>query len=902
MQFIILLFLSLIPVTTWSITVKEMTVNGRTNPLGISGNHVSLSWNNISNERGVYQSAYQILIGTNEGGKDIWDTGMVASDRQIDISLPKDIRLDSAKRYYWQVRAWDQNGKASNWSKPSWFETGLLSPQDWCNAKWIGPERSKDAEQSLPLFRKKLNISKAIQSVRLYASAHGVYQVSINGQKVGAQYLAPGWTDYTKRIQFQTYDITSEIHIGENVIGAALTDGWYKGKVGLNWREVYGSNLALIALIKIEYADGTVEHIVTDQTWKTSQGPFVQADLQDGETYDARLEQMGWDRKGFDDSLWRKAKVFDDDLSKLVPQPDSPIKILETLDTKQVTEPFPGEYVYDLGQNMVGVARVRITGKQGQTVRIRYAEEIYRTGKDKGRIYTDNFRTAKVTDYYTFARDESIVYQPTFTQHGFRYIEITGVNTPPQKEEVKGVVLGSRLQDTGALKLPHPMLNQLISNIYWGQRSNFLSIPTDTPARDERLGWTGDINVFAPTACRFQDTRAFLSKWMDDVRDAQKPSGNIPAIIPQPNNAFDETGVGWSDAFITIPYSVWRSTGDTSILRNNWESMKRFYAFVYESATHDGNLLEEGRSSWFSGDWLNLEDADRLEEHKVIATAYFAENTMMMSEMADALGEKEKATQWYELSQQIRDAFCRIYRNEDGSIYTGTQTVYAMALGMKLITSPMERKQTAEKFIEKLHADNYHLKTGFLGTPWLLPALSEIGRNDLAMKLLLNTDYPSWGYEISMGATTMWERWNTIQADGSFGPVEMNSFNHYAYGAVGDWIFQHLGGIQILEPGYKQSHIEPLYNALKESSCSLQTAYGTLSVDWKQTDTSLEVSVVIPVNTTSDIVIPCKSITDVYEGDSPAITSAGVSHYQFKEGKLILTTGSGTYQFRTSLK
>jgi alpha-L-rhamnosidase len=872
-----------------------MTINGRVDPSGIAGEDVSFAWaiEADPSSRGVMQSAYQIRVGTTAGNADVWDSGRVNSDRQVDVRLPADLRLMSATRYFWQVRFWDGDGRTSVWSSPAWFETGLLSAADWADAKWIAHRGASN-----PLLRGVVDLDKQVRSARLYASARGVYLLSINGRRVGDQYLAPGWTDYAKRIQSQTYDVTALLRTGSNVIGAALGDGWFRGKVGLGWRGVYGDTLAFVAKLHVTYADGSTANFVTDDSWRSADGPFVQTDLQDGEIYDARLDQPGWDRPDFDASTWATVMVSGG-TSQLVPQPDEPVRATDVLTARTRTMPAPAEYVYDLGQNMVGVARVRLTGKQGQTVRIRYAEELYRLGERRGRLYTDNFRSARVTDSYTFARDESVTYQPTFTQHGFRYIEITGVDTPPDARDVQGIVLGSDLPDIGNLQLSHPMLDQLVRNIHWGQRGNFVSIPTDTPARDERLGWSGDISVFAPTASRYQDTRAFLSKWMDDVRDSQRADGNIPAVVPQPRKEFDETGVGWSDAFITVPYAVWRATGDTQIVRRNWESMRRFYRFVHDSATKDGNLLEEGRSSWFSGDWLNLEKVDRLDEHRVIATAYFAENTRMMAEMAAALGEADLAAKWAALVPKIREAFVAAYRSPDGSIHTGTQTVYAMALGMDLIADPQQRKQTADKFVAKLAANDYHLKTGFLGTPWLLPALSRIGRDDLAMRLLLNEDYPSWGFEIRMGATTMWERWNTIRADGEFGPVDMNSFNHYAYGAVADWMFGHLGGVQIVEPGYKKSRIAPLMeqSGLNHARCSVKTPYGLLSAEWQTVENELKLAVTVPANTSAEVVLPASSIQVVREGDVPAVAARGVKASTFEDGRLTLLVGSGRYNF-----
>ncbi len=877
-----------------------MTTNGRENPLGIGGQDISLAWSLTAEARDVSQSAYQVRVGTALEQEDVWSSGRVVSDQQIDIPLPTGISLASATRYFWQVKIWDDRGRESEWSEPAWFETGLLSPADWAGAEWI--TRSVSAEEeaaSLPLMRGVFEVSKPIRSARVYATAHGIYELSLNGVKAGDQFLAPGWTDYEQRLQVQTYDVTSLVKRGTNGIGVALADGWYRGKVGLNWTRVYGEQLSFIAKIKLTYADGSMEWIETDANWKVLTGPFVSADLQDGESYDARLEQPGWNTPDFDDSNWQSVAVNTVNGTRLVPQPDEPVRVTEILTARTQSLSSTGGSIYDLGQNMVGVGRITMTGRAGQTVTIRYAEELYRTGERKGDLYTENFRTAKVIDRYTFAADGTVTYQPTFTQHGFRYIELVGLDEAPEVEQVQGVVLGSDLRGTGSLETSNPMLNQLVSNIRWGQRGNFLSIPTDTPARDERLGWTGDINVFAPTANRFQDTRAFLSKWMDDMRDAQKPNGNIPAIVPQPMDTFDETGVGWSDAFITVPYAVWMASGDTQIVRQNWEAMQRFYAFVHKSATHDGNLIEEGRSSWFSGDWLNLEQVDRLEEHKVIATAYFAENTRMMAEMAAVMGEMEKAAEWSAWVSNIRDAFVAAFWDADGSIYTGTQTVYAMALGMDLIADPDQRARTQSRFLEKLAADDHHLRTGFLGTPWLLPALTRIARDDLAMQMLLNESYPSWGFEIRMGATTMWERWNSIRANGEFGPVDMNSFNHYAYGAVGDWMFAHLGGLQILESGYKKVRIHPLFESsgLQYSRCALQTSYGLLSAEWTRSDSELILDVSIPVNTSAQIVLPAGNEQSVREGDYLAMDAPGVRTAELRDGELILLVGSGQYRF-----
>ncbi|MGW5742013.1 family 78 glycoside hydrolase catalytic domain [Amycolatopsis sp. NPDC003861] len=595
-----------------------------------------------------------------------------------------------------------------------------------------------------PLLRTSFSTTpgKRVAQARVYASAHGVYQLTLNGRKVGDQCLAPGYTEYAKRIQSQTYDVTELVRAGANGFGAALGDGWWAGKIGLAGKGQYGTDLALVARLKITYADGGVQWVDTAPGWKWSTGPFAATDNQLGETYDARLEQPGWAAAGFDDSAWAPVVTRPSDTAKLSPQPDEPVRETQVLTTKAVSHPAPGVTVYDLGQNMVGVARVKLTGKAGETVKLRHAEVL----NPDGTMYVANLRAATATDYYRFAKDGTSTYQPTFTQHGFRYLEVTGLATPPAAADVRGVVWGSDLRRTGTLGTSDGMLNQLLSNVSWGARGNFLSIPTDTPARDERLGWTGDINIFAPTASYLSDTRAFLGKWLTDVRDEQKSSGSIPAVVPSTNGAFDESGVGWEDALITVPYAVWHAYGDGQVLRDNYDAMSRFFAYARASAGPDN--LETGRLTFFTNDWLNLDDPS---DQGVLGTAIWAQDVRMMAEMA-----------------------------ADGTVLGDSQTGYALALGMDLVTDPALKAKAGAKYVAKLAQSDNHLKTGFIGTPWLMPTLTNIGRDDLAYTLVSKKDYPSWGYEIGKGATTLWERWNSIQPDGTFGPVDMNSFTSAA--------------------------------------------------------------------------------------------------------------------------
>jgi alpha-L-rhamnosidase len=1049
------------------ISVGSLQTNARTKPLGIAGDPPTFSWKSTSSARGVMQSAYEVRVGTSEGADDMWSSGKVDSAEQLDVRYGGP-DLASQTRYYWQVKVWDGDDQASDWSAANWFETGILDANEW-TGDWIGKsaggeidkwtnytadidfsldnlalgvylrakdtsnaymwqisvadgtgkpkfrphkkvngnfsllenkdisgtisqaqlltgthtlsvtvdgstittridgtqidsrtdtsfakgfigfrqslategpetahihavkvtaktgnvlfqtdfsgstnpfsggsltpdgllvERNLDAilrtnDSNKPLLRKEFatDPDKTIAQARVYASAHGVYELQLNGEKVGDQYLAPGWTDYNKRIQYQTYDVTDQVKSGANAIGAELGAGWWAGKVGMWGPGMYGNNVGLIAQLRIDYTDGTHQIIKTDDTWKSHSGPFVAADNIDGETYDANAEQPGWDSPNYDDAAWNAVTIAASDTAKLVPQPDEPVRVTgERPALKRTASPgVANGYIYDLGQNMVGVARMRISGTAGQTVKIRYAEEL----RQNGEFYVGNLRAAKVTDYYTFKTTGTVVYTPKFTQHGFRYIEISGATAAPELADVTGVVWGSDLAATGSLATSDPMLNQLQSNISWGQRGNFLSIPTDTPARDERLGWTGDINVFAPTASYLRDTRAFLSKWTTDLRDSALSNGNLPGIAPSVPTIDLGSGLGWSDAGITVPYAAWHAQGDNAIVRQNYAAMKTFFAFVKQGAGAD--LIDSARGNW--NDWLNLDDNTGTD---VLGTAYFAEDARMLSEMAKSIGEDADAAEFAALSDDVRDAFTAKLVSADGTVTGGSQTAYAMALGMNLVTDPALREKVGEKYVAKLKTSNYHLTTGFLGTPWLLPALSSIGRSDLAYTMILKKDYPSWGYEIDHGATTMWERWNSINPDGSFGDEAMNSFNHYAYGAVGDWMYKNIGGISAVKAGYKESKIAPaIGGGLTSGHGTYESVYGTISSDWKKQGDDLTLDVKVPVNTTSMVSVPAANLTSVTEGSTLLSEAAGVSDITFADGVATFKVGSGSYSFHT---
>ncbi|WP_438354333.1 family 78 glycoside hydrolase catalytic domain [Microbacterium sp. CJ88] len=742
----------------------------------------------------------------------------------------------------------------------------------------------------VPVVRTEFTASKKVASARIYAAARGVYALTLNGKPVGDAQLAPGWTDYNTRIDYQTYDVTALLANGRNALSGEIADGWYAGNVAMFGNGVYGRDTSLIAQLRIRYTDGSQQTVATDGAWRTANGPTTSADLLNGESYDARrAAALGdWTKAGYDDRAWTAVTVRPSATDKLETQTAPPVRVTQELKATRIADAGAGVFVYDLKQNMVGHARVTIAGKAGQTVRIRVAEVL----NPDGTLYTANFRSAKATDYYTFAKDGTATWEPKFTFHGFRYVEITGVPAAPDASGITGVVVGSDNAQTGTLQTSSALVNQLQSNILWGQRGNFLSIPTDTPARDERMGWTGDINVFANTANYNMDSQRFLTKWLQDLRDTQNAAGAFPGVAPVVPGRFDGGygPAGWADAGVHVPYSVWQAYGDTRVIRDSYDSMKRFVDYLQATST------DHIRNVGGYNDWLNLDDDTPAT---VIDTAFAAKSTREFAEMAAAIGRTDDAQAYRARYEAIKAAYGAAFVTADGTVRGDSQTAYILTIMNGLIPAGLEGK-VADRFVHTLERRSFHLSTGFLGVDGLLPALSAIGRTDIAYRLLQNTDYPSWGYEIGKGATTIWERWNSIMPDGSFGPVDMNSFNHYAYGAVGEWMYRTLAGVSALEPGFHKVLIAPQPGSgIDWAKYSLKTPYGAVSSSWTSTAGAMKLDIAVPANTTAEVRIPASSRWAVTEAGVPAESAKGVTFVRFENGIAVYTVGSGTYAFAT---
>jgi alpha-L-rhamnosidase len=885
-----------------------LTADHASNPLGIDTPRPRLAWKLSGTRRGLAQSAYRIVVLRTVGDSEepVWDSGRVESKVSTGVAYGGDPLL-SRRRYRWRVRLWDEAGNPSPWSGDAWFETGLLLPSDW-SATWIArpvpPAAEVDARTSQ--LRKEFSLPKEVRSARLYSTALGDYAIEVNGSRVGDEEMAPGWTDYRKRLQYQVHDVTPLLRTGANALGASLSTGWYAGKIGAMGKDLYGSGLpGLLVQLEVTFADGSRTTVVSDSSWRACQGPVLSADHQDGEIYDARLETPGWASPGFDESAWSLV-VEKRDVPPgmvLVARADPPVRKTQELVPVSIRRLSPESQIVDLGQNMVGVARLRVRwATPGSRITLRFAEVL----KPDGSIYTENLRTALATDSY-FPRGGPLEeWAPRFTFHGFRFVEVTGYPGDLDFESVTGSVLGTDAPVTGWFSTSNALINKLQSNILWSQRGNFLSIPTDCPQRDERLGWTGDIGVFAPTAAFNMDVSRFLgAKWLADVRDAQEASGAIPWIVPllEPFSGYND--MEWGSAAVHVPYVLWQVYGDTHIVDQVWDVMVRAMD-SWESAAGPTRIL----ATWSYGDWLAFEESST----ELLNTAWLKRNSDMMSAMATATGRDAAASHYSRLSDEVRSAFVARYVAADGSVSAPTapgsagsplesQSQYVVALAWDILPDGL-RDLAVERLVSRLEATGWHLATGFQGTPDLLTALSEAGRLDVAYRLLEQDTAPSWIYEVKVGATTTWERWNSLLADGSINEAaaRMNSFNHYALGAVGSWMYRHIAGIRTDPrfPGYARTIIRPRPGGgLTSTSATFESGYGTIKSEWRLEGTDFLLLVTVPPNAIAEVHVPARDVGDVTESNVPVGQSTGVSFVRSEAGAAVFTVMSGTYYFRS---
>ncbi len=1039
-----------------SATPVHLRCEYRENPLGIDAPTPHLSWQSDNAERNWRQTAYEIFVSSSadrsrSGAGDVWDSGKIASDQSVGIAY-NGPTLESRKRYYWKVRAWDASGNSSDSVEEAWWEMGLLHPADW-RAKWIfwknpeaepdraemrwiwlpgedaftvepkkvakflldfklpekptaatlvlatrgnfvakvnghdvdskrgwgsfdlkeisdalvigdnsvevtvtAPESSRSpsgteaktvvaalaamvkvtlssgrtqrfpsgnnwrastaansnwpqaqvvAELSdrrlgdpgpLPepaaYLRRAISVSKNVQRARLYVTALGSYRVFLNGERVGNDVLTPDFTDYRKRVLYQTYDVTNQVVQGRNVLGALLGDGWYGS--GLTWvgMHFFPPPDRFLAQLEIDYADGSHEAILTDNSWKTAPSAIRRSDIYGGEIYDARMEQDGWATVGFGDSRWRPASIGESPSIVLSSQLTQPVRVAARLTPKQVTPTANGAYIFDMGQNMVGWVRLKVKGDAGTRVGLRFAEIL----NPDGTIYTANLRNADATDVYILRGKGDETFSPHFTFHGFRYVEVTGYPGKPPLDAIEGDVLGSVSgEPSGKLATSSDLVNRMWAIGLWGQRGNFLSIPTDCPQRDERLGWMGDAGVFWRTGTYNFPVAAFSQKFIQDIVDAQSAQGAFTNVSPntlpfsgegtEGTSAWQEGMVGapgWGDAGVIVPWTTWLQYGDKAVIEKNWDAMGRWMEFI--QSRNPDFIRRNGVGPNFA-DWLA---PDEHTNKDLLATAYWALIAHMMSQMAHVIGKETESKSYDDIVANIRTAFQKAYITEDGRVGTGTQTSYVVALYTKMVPETLEPK-LVDKLVKDIEGRDWHLSTGFLGTPFLLFTLADHGRTDVAYRLLLNETYPSWGYMLSKGATTWWERWN-----GDTGDPAMNSYNHYAFGSVVAWVYRYAAGIDTTpeNPGFKEIVIHPHLDArMSAARAEYDSIYGKIVSDWKGTASGpFSLSVTIPPNTTARVSLPVISGARVTEGGNPV-------EGQTQDGSYVVRIGSGTYNF-----
>lgn len=831
-----------------SLTVGE----GFKNPVGFHDATPFFSW---KLPVGVaQQTAYRIEV---RGEEVLWDSGWVKSDQSVLVPYGGEA-LSSRQHVTWRVDYRDEEGEASGWSESASLELGLLSAKDW-TASWIRPAADLPELESVSHLRREFPIEGEITKARLHVTARGLFEIHLNGKKVGNDEFVPGWTSYANRIDTLTYDVTPSLKKGSNAVGAMLGTGWYAGKMGFRGeKNRYGSQPELLLQLEIEYADGTSSVISSDDAWKsTFDGPIRSSSIYDGENYEASRDLGQWSEAGFDDSSWAEVKANAElGSAALIPKPFAPVRVTGEFSTKTLTEPKPGHFVFDMGQNMVGWPEVKIPVEKGQKITIRFAEML----NPDGTIYTENYRAAKSTNQYIAATTGEITWKPTFTFHGFRYVELTGFKegVKPEKDWVKGLVLHTDLEKIGTFESSHEKLNQLQSNIIWGQRGNFLDIPTDCPQRDERMGWTGDAQAFLSTSMFNYDSHAFWKSWLGTMRDDQLESGKIPVVIP---NVFEgPDSPGWMDAATIIPWNAYVRTGDTELLAENYKMMEGLLGF-YRSKSKN-HLIPE--ISAF-GDWLQpyAEGKRGDTPAKYLGTAFYAYSARILANSAAVLGKDDDAKKYDAEANAVKRAFRKHYFDSEGKLKNAkeTQTAYILAIEFDLLPDKL-KAAAAANLVRLIEDSDGHLRTGFLGTPYLTRVVEETGSPDLAFSLLFKETYPSWFYSINQGATTMWERWDSYTKKDGFHPEGMNSFNHYAYGAIGEWLYERVAGLapDPENPGYKHFFVRPLPGGpLTSASATLETSYGRASSSWKLNGEKLELVVEVPPNTSATIELPGSS-------------------------------------------
>ncbi|MEN6310285.1 MAG: family 78 glycoside hydrolase catalytic domain [Acidobacteriota bacterium] len=836
------------------------------NPMGVDIRQPRFFWILDHTERGQSQSAYQVIVSTDPAAAagDAWDSGKVASALSTQIVYAGKA-LESGRTYFWKVRGWDKNGQESPWSGVARFDTGLFDRAEW-KGVWIGGRNQ---------LRKEFALDGKVKRARAYVCGIGYHEFRVNGRKAGGHVLDPAWTTYDKRVLYVTYDVTPLLRQGPNAIAVALGDGWYKAK-------------ALLLQLNIEFEDGTRTSLASDVSWKAAAGPILEDSVYNGETYDARLETPGWDKPGFDDRGWAPAEAVKGPAGALSAQLMPAIQVVDTIVPLRMTVPQPGVYVFDMGQNFSGWARLQASGPRGTDVRLRFAEMLY----DNGMINPDNLRSARAEDHYILKGDGREAWEPRFTYHGFRYVEVTGYPGTPLVDSIRGRVVHSAVAPAGSFAASKDILNKLQRIIIWGQKTNLHGIPTDCDQRDERMGWMGDAQGTAEEAMMNFDMAAFYTNFVRDIRDVQDDKGQITDTVPHIWGS-RPADPAWGTAYPLICWYMYQYYGDTRVLAEQYDGLRKYVEFL-KSRAENGIL----RYSYY-GDWVAVEKCPGA----IVSTFYYYYDTKILADAARLLGKTQDAALYDKLAGDIRAAFNReFYDPKNGTYADGTQTANTLPLFLDMGTEK-EGGAWGRLFDDIVYKHDSHLTTGIVGTKYVMEVLTRKGAPDLAYDLAIQTTYPSWGYMIENGATTLWELWQ--RREGS----SMNSHNHPLFGSVGAWLYKALAGITMApgSVGYEKLVLQPqMVRDLRYASGSIRTVRGDVACSWSRTEKSVRLEVVIPFGSTADIVIPRFNLRNVrvteggralWENGKFAAGAAGIEGAVEKDGAIRIKAGSGRYLF-----
>lgn len=889
-----------------ALRVSDLRIEGRVNPEGIDTRQPRFSWQLTGAQRNLHQTAYQILVASseeklaaNEG--DLWDSGKVNAGQSIQNPY-QGKTLKSRTEAFWKVKIWTNQGE-SDWSTPQHFSMGQLYTVDW-KGRWIGLDRAfawdtetQFSRLSARYFRKEFTPKKEIKRAKVYIIGLGLYELYLNGQKIGDQVLAPAPTDYTQGVKYNTFDVTALLKSGKNAIGTILGNGRY-----YTMRQAYkpykiktfGYPKLLLNLV-LTYTDGSTEWVTTDDSWKaTADGPIRTNNEYDGEEYDATKELPGWSIAGFNDQKWLKAELVQEPGGAYEAQMHENMKVMETVKPVSIKPLKTGGYVLDMGQNLAGWVRLKVQGKRGDRIKLRFAETL----QENGELFVRNLRDAKVTDVYTLKGGGTETWEPTFVYHGFRYVEITGFPGVPKLENFEGRVVYDDMPTIGTFTSSNPTLNQIFKNAYWGIRSNYKGMPVDCPQRNERQPWLGDRSTGAYGESFLFDNSRLYAKWLDDIQQAQKADGSIPDVAPAFWRYYSDN-VTWPGTYLMVANMLYRQFGDTESIRKHYPSMQKWMAYMATQYTKDGLVTKDKYGDWCvppeSKELIHAKDPALQTDGVLLASATYIGLLDLMQQFAQLLQKPEEARTYETQAEAMKKAFNQRFFNASTGQYSNNTVTANLLPLMYGIVPEKQRSQVLACIVDKIVKEQKsHISTGVIGTQWLMRGLAQNGQSDLAYTLATNRDYPSWGYMVENGATTIWELWN-----GNTANPEMNSANHVML--LGDlliWYYEHIAGIKAQAPGFNVMEMKPDFpEGLTEVDASYRSGYGLIQSTWKKEKGRLNWSIQVPGNAKAQVYLPARSVDEIKENGKKVTAVEGLKLVKKEGDRVVLEVGSGAYRF-----